>query len=234
MTQYHNPSGHVPCVQQANIWPCCFCFSAIWRMSMIVLPEDKYIRIVAGHFDVRVTTCTWCNLNLVMYDDYISFFMVCFQIWSLESGIVVYLYWCRIFSGDHKFCLVVYNVVHQILIWWEWSYACSVEGSPENETPSWAIKSDPRCTRWCNYRWICYVMDCTLACKWRSWGWSNQLHGDHQTPPGALWRIPDYLTGTPILAQSKWRYPVELAMIQVKNITSTYTKHFPRKKWSSM
>ena len=54
-------------------------------MSMIVLPEhglsihadihghlffevdinqqDKYIRIVAGHFDVRVTTFTWCNLN---------------------------------------------------------------------------------------------------------------------------------------------------------------------------
>ena len=25
--------------------------------------QDKYIRIVAGHFDVRVTTCTWCNLN---------------------------------------------------------------------------------------------------------------------------------------------------------------------------
>ena len=25
--------------------------------------QDKYIRIVAGHFDVRVTTCTWWNLN---------------------------------------------------------------------------------------------------------------------------------------------------------------------------
>ena len=47
-----------------------------------------------------------------MYDDYISFFIACLD---LESGIVVYLYWCRIFSGDHKFGLIVYNVVHQIV-----------------------------------------------------------------------------------------------------------------------
>ena len=51
----------------------------------------------------------------VMYDDYIGFFVVGFQIWSLESGIVAYLYWCRIFCGDHNFCLGVYNVVNQIL-----------------------------------------------------------------------------------------------------------------------
>ena len=38
-TQYHNPSGHV---QQANIWRCfMFCFSAIWRMSMVVLPAHE-------------------------------------------------------------------------------------------------------------------------------------------------------------------------------------------------
>ena len=30
-----------------------------------------------------------------MYDDYIGFFMVCFQIWSLESGIVAYLWFIR-------------------------------------------------------------------------------------------------------------------------------------------
>ena len=48
----------------------------------------------------------------MMYDDYISFFIACLD---LESGIVVYLYWCRIFSGDHKFGLIDYNVVHQIV-----------------------------------------------------------------------------------------------------------------------
>ena len=79
-TQYHNPSGHV---QQANIWRCCFfqcylanvydCSPSTWTLhadihshlffKMEINKQDKCIRIVAEHFDVRVTTCIWGNLN---------------------------------------------------------------------------------------------------------------------------------------------------------------------------
>ena len=93
--------------------------------------------------------------------------------WSTPSHIypTVQGYW---YHGCHLLRTVPCS---SILIWWEWSDACSIEGIPENEIPTWAIKSDPRCTSWCNYRLVCHVMGCTLACKWHSWGLSNQLHG---------------------------------------------------------
>ena len=39
------------------------------------------------------------------------------------------------------------------------AYACSIEGSLEDETSSWTIKSDPRSIGRCHHRWMCYVVD---------------------------------------------------------------------------
>ena len=50
----------------------------------------------------------------MMYDDDIGFFVVCFQIFSLETEIVAYLYRCFFFCGD-QFSLIVLNVVNQIM-----------------------------------------------------------------------------------------------------------------------
>ena len=47
------------------------------------------------YLDVRVITCSWRNSNQVMYADDLGFFVVCFQIFSLKSGILPYLYRCH-------------------------------------------------------------------------------------------------------------------------------------------
>ena len=45
----------------------------------------------------------------------IGFFVVCFQIFSLESGIGPYFYQSGIFSCDHEFGLIVLIVINQIM-----------------------------------------------------------------------------------------------------------------------
>ena len=50
-----------------------------------------------------------------MHDDDIGFSMVCFQIFSLDSAIVPYLYRCWVLSCDDQFGLIVMNVVYQII-----------------------------------------------------------------------------------------------------------------------
>ena len=78
-----------------------------------------------------------------------------------------------------------------IIIWWEWCYACSIEGSPEYYTPSWTIKSDPMSVACCHHRWMCYVVSRALAHEWHRWGLCDQLHGYHQISHGKPWRLPD-------------------------------------------
>ena len=63
-------------------------------LEITVNQRDKDIGIAAYYLDVRVITCFWRNSNQVMYDDEIDFFVVCFQIFSLETEIVPYLYRC--------------------------------------------------------------------------------------------------------------------------------------------
>ena len=76
--------------------------------------QDKGIGIAAYYHDVRVITCSRLNSNQVMWDDDIEFFVVCFQIFSLETGIVPYLYRGWVFSRHNKFRQIVLNVVNEI------------------------------------------------------------------------------------------------------------------------
>ena len=52
----------------------------------------------------------------VKYDDDIGFFVVCFQLFSLETEIVPYLYRCWFFTCDHQFILIVLGVVNQLMV----------------------------------------------------------------------------------------------------------------------
>ena len=78
-----------------------------------------------------------------------------------------------------------------IIIWWEWCYACSIEGSPEDLTPSWTIKSDPMSAGCCHHRWMCHVVNRALAHEWHRGGLCDQLRGCHHISHGTPWRLPD-------------------------------------------
>ena len=50
-----------------------------------------------------------------MYDDDIGLFVVCFQIFSLDTDIVPHLYRCWFFLCGHQFSLIFINVVNHIV-----------------------------------------------------------------------------------------------------------------------
>ena len=82
-------------------------------LEIKVNQQDKYIGVVAYYLDVPVITCLWRNSNQEMYDASIGFFVVCFQIFSLETELVPYLYRC--FFCNPQFSLIVLNVANQIM-----------------------------------------------------------------------------------------------------------------------
>ena len=79
------------------------------------------IDIASYYLDVRVITRFRRNYNYVVYDDDISFFVVCCQMFSLETETVPYLYRCWVWVNQimtyqiNKLYLVVQYVESHVL-----------------------------------------------------------------------------------------------------------------------